>query len=161
LVNAETVLAPEDPSGETEEGALYQIVIRVKGKFDAHHVKAVIDLVELGAGLNDSGPWDKMTGYWSIQDVVAESDVWQNVVPLVNNGPSEEWRLRVTAVKLKGTPVVVAVGVILALLIILVGVVGWNAYKIKPLVKPIADTIVVVVVAAVIIAALVFKGRMT
>jgi len=157
--NIETIQAPEDPSGETEEGALYQIVIRVKSKFDARHVNDVIALLNFGTGLNDSGPWDKMTGYWEIQDVVAESDVWNNVVPLVNNGPSEEWRLRVTALKKGGTPVVVAVGVILALLIILVGVVGWNAYKIKPFVKPVTDTIMVVVVAAVVIAALVFERR--
>lgn len=150
--------APEDPQGETEEGATYQIVIRVKSKFDAKHVENVIRLVEAGEGLVDSGPWDAMTGKWTILDVVAESDVWKDVVPLVNNGPSEEWRLRVTALKKKGTPLVVAVGVILALLIILVGVVGWNAYKIKAT----ADSTIfnpVFIVGVVLIAALIFLGR--
>lgn len=162
----ETVQAPEDPNSETEEGALYEIVINVQSKFDAKHVEDVINLVHAGDDISNYGAatvgaWNKMAGYWAIQDIVAESDVWRDVVPLVNTGPSEQWRLRIRATKLGGTPVLVAVGVILALLIILVGIVSWQAYKIQPVLKPIENTFIVVAVAAVVIAALVFGRKLT
>jgi len=131
LANVEEVQQPEDKQAETFEGGLYEIVVTIKSKYDAKHIQRVIALLKTGEGLVDMQPFHKMSGYWIIEDVVAESDAWNNFVPIVNNGPSEEWRLRIRARKLGGTPVVVAVGVILALLIILVGVVGWQAYRIK------------------------------
>lgn len=156
MAKIETLQEPEPKTSETVSGAHYEIIIKVKGKYDVSHVNRVISAVRTGEGLANMQPFHAVTGYWLIEDIVAESDVWNDVVPFVNTGPSEEWRLRIRATKLEGTPVVVAVGVILALLIVFVGVVGWQAYRIKPVIEDVLNP--VVIVGAVLIAALIF-GR--
>ena len=152
---AEDTLPAVDKNEKIEPGALYEIVVEVKGKYDVKNVNKVIRLIRFGEGIVDKSPFTKMTGYWTIEDIVAESDKWNNVVPYDNTGPSENYRLRIRARKTAtGTPVFVAVGIILALVIILVGVVGWNAYRIKDLADdPIWTT---AIVGAVVIAALIY-----
>lgn len=145
-----------------EPGATYEIVVKVKGKYDKKHIDNLITLVRGGEGLEKlaiqapEASYKNVTNMWEIQDIIAESDIWKDYVPLINNGPSEEWRLRVIARKTdSGTPVFVAVGVILALIIILVGVVGWQAYRIKDAVGGLD----VFIVGAVLITAIVFLPK--
>ena len=151
-----------DKNSHVEPGATYELVIKVKGKYDKKHIDNLISLVRGGEGLVKSAmkapeaAYNNANNMWEIQDVIAESDIWKGYVPIVNNGPSEEWRLRIIAKKTdSGTPVFVAVGVILALIIILVGVVGWQAYRIKDAVGGLD----VFIVGAVLITAIVFLPK--
>jgi len=158
-MKTEEYIEPEDKNAETVQGATYEIVVRVKSKYDAKHIEQVISALRFGRDLTNIAVFNQLNSHWKITDVSAESDVWKTMVPLVNTGPSEEWRLRIRAVKLGGTPIWVAVGVILALLIIFVGVVGWNAYKLQELGEETFFNPVFIVGAALIVAIIFLKGR--
>ena len=158
-MKAEEYIEPEDKTAETVLGATYEIVIKVKGKYDVRNVDKVIGALRFGNDVINTLTFNAVKQHWRITDVTAESDIWTNAVPLINNGPSEEWRLRIRAVKLGGTPVFIAVGVILALLILFVGVVGWNAYKLQELGEETFFNPVFIVGAALIVAIIFLKGR--
>jgi len=115
---------------ESEPGRNYRARLQIFSPYNVKTINAAIRAIRFGYGVANVAAFGALERMMTIRSVVAVNDRYPgNSIPYASD-KSEPWELQVEFQKSDhGTPMVVVVGVILALLIGVIGVTGWTVEK--------------------------------